>query len=115
MTTGTGGKETAGVGKTARRASSTDDPAGVSVVKPHKITINVTPEFFDDLRAYATSRGMTITELIRQGLAYERFLYENRGSQVMLVDEDKEGNRREREVLLPMSRHRPRATSPVPR
>ncbi len=77
--------------------------------KPHRVTINVTPEFYEDLRAYATLRGITVTELIRQGLAYERFLYENRDSAFLLVDVDENGTRHEREIVLPVGLHRPLA------
>lgn len=78
----------------------------------HRYTINFTKDFFDDLRSYADDRGITITELIRQALTYERFLYDHRDWEFVMAQETSEG-RRERELVLPLM-NRP-ATASVDR
>lgn len=77
----------------------------------HRFAINFTAEFFDELRDYAEDRGITITELVRQALTYERFLYEHRDWEFLMVQETPEG-RRERQLVLPLMEHHPIRNEP---
>ncbi|MBI4884808.1 MAG: hypothetical protein HY826_12225 [Actinobacteria bacterium] len=60
------------------------------------MTIKLTNDAYDELRRMASVRGLTLTGLIRKGLATERFFYEHRNAQVLL----REGSTTREVVLL---------------
>jgi hypothetical protein len=59
------------------------------VAEYKKLTINVAPELHEELQKMAEERGITVTELIRRAVALEKFIYDNRDSELLLKDGDK--------------------------
>lgn len=55
---------------------------------PSRIVIEMAPELLGDLRERAKARGITVTELIRQGVALDRFVHEHLDATVTIDQPD---------------------------
>lgn len=69
-----------------------------------KISANLAEEVVDDMRRRAEEQGITLTELLRQALATQKFLQEEQDSGTQVVLRRK--GQRDRELVGTPSRYR---------
>ena len=72
-----------------------------------KISANLAEEVVDDMRRRAQEQGITLTELLRQALATQKFLQEEQDSGTQVVLRRK--GQRDRELVGTPSRYRTRS------
>jgi len=50
-----------------------------------KVTVNVAPDLYDDLRSRAAERGLTVSELLRRAVGLYKFmLHDNPDAEVLI-------------------------------
>ena len=64
-----------------------------------KVTVNLTQDEVDKLKAIAEEKGVTVTDVLRRAIATESFLQDAKtdGSKILIEDNDK----KVRQVVIP--------------
>jgi hypothetical protein len=70
------------------RAGARREEASVADQRYKKLTINLTPEFHEELSALAEERGITITDLIKRAIALDKYVWEHRNGELLLKEDD---------------------------
>lgn len=55
-----------------------------------RLTLNLSPEIYEEMRALADQKSISLTELVRRAVAREKFFHEHKDQQVILRDGERE-------------------------
>lgn len=54
----------------------------------HKLTINIAPEVYAELQKLADEMGLSLTEMIRNAVALQKFVWEHRDGELLIREHD---------------------------
>ena len=53
-----------------------------------RLIIDIAPALYDELHETADERGITVPELLRRAIALDRYIWEHRGIDLLVRDDD---------------------------